>query len=72
VKQQVVGFHQDENGDWVADLTCRHGYHMRHNPPWLVREWVLTSEGRQAFIGHVLECTKCDYDEDRPRNARQR
>jgi hypothetical protein len=26
---------------------------MRHDPPWLVREWVLTEEGRQPFIRRV-------------------
>lgn len=63
MKQPVAGFHQDEHGDWVADLGCGHGYHMRHDPPWLVRNWVLTSEGRARFIGHLLDCPKCDQEE---------
>jgi tellurite methyltransferase len=62
MNQQVIGFHQDEQGDWVADLGCGHGYHMRHNPPWLVREWVQTREGRERFIGHTLECVKCNEE----------
>ncbi len=33
---------------------------MRHDPPWIVRDWVLTEEGRAAFIGRVLDCKKCD------------
>jgi hypothetical protein len=70
MNQQVIGFHQDEQGDWVADLSCGHGYHLRHNPPWLVREWVQTREGRERFIGHTLECVKCD--EDRAPNSQIR
>jgi hypothetical protein len=58
--RRVTGFHLDERGDWVADLECGHGYHMRHNPPWLIREWVLTREGRERFIGHILNCAKCE------------
>ncbi|MGH8070993.1 MAG: DUF3565 domain-containing protein [Candidatus Entotheonellia bacterium] len=34
VKRQIVGFHHDEVGDWVAALECGHGRHMRHKPPW--------------------------------------
>jgi hypothetical protein len=59
VHTAITGFHQDEQEDWVADLSCGHGLHMRHNPPWLVREWVLTAAGRQAFIGRIVKCTKC-------------
>ena len=59
VQRNITGFHQDELGDWVAELSCGHGLHMRHDPPWLVREWVLTEEGRQGFIGRVVDCKKC-------------
>jgi hypothetical protein len=62
MNQRVTGFHEDEKGDWVADLSCGHGYHMRHNPPWLVREWVLTRAGREDFIGRFLNCLKCDQE----------
>lgn len=60
MKQIVVGFHRDDEGHWVADLSCGHGQHMRHNPPWVVRPWVLSEEGRQSVIGMSLECRKCD------------
>jgi hypothetical protein len=60
MNQPVTAFHQDEHGDWVAELACGHGYHMRHNPPWLIREWVQTEEGRNRFLGHTLNCVKCD------------
>jgi hypothetical protein len=64
VQQHVIGFHQDEAGDWVADLACGHGFHMRHNPPWLTREWVTTEEGRARFLGRALDCKKCDAAEE--------
>jgi hypothetical protein len=59
VKRRIVGFHQDNAGDWVADLECGHGQHVRHQPPWTMRPWVLTEAGRNAFLGHELLCAKC-------------
>jgi hypothetical protein len=58
-KVAIVGFHQDELGDWVADLACGHGQHMRHNPPLISRSWVLTRAGRAEFIGRLLVCKRC-------------
>ena len=48
----------------MADLDCGHTIHMRHNPPWLIREWVLTENGRALFLGHNLECKQCDVGKD--------
>jgi tellurite methyltransferase len=56
----IAGFHLDEVGDWVADLACEHGQHMRHTPPWLVRSWVTTAEGREAQVGTPIDCPLCD------------
>lgn len=63
MKQPIVGFHQDEAGDWVADLACGHTQHVRHNPPFSNRPWVLTAEGRQRFLGFVLDCKLCDANQ---------
>jgi hypothetical protein len=60
VEQPIIGFHQDEQGDWVADLACGHGQHVRHQPPFINRPWVLTSTGREAQRGTLLKCKKCD------------
>ncbi|MBL4763029.1 MAG: DUF3565 domain-containing protein [Gammaproteobacteria bacterium] len=60
MKQKIIGFHLDEYNDWVADLACGHAQHVRHDPPWQNREWVTTEKSRQAFIGTVLNCKKCD------------
>ncbi|MBA3759621.1 MAG: DUF3565 domain-containing protein [Gemmatimonadota bacterium] len=59
MQQRIAGFHQDEEGHWVAELACGHAQHVRHDPPWQVRSWVLTEEGRRARLGTMLECPKC-------------
>ncbi len=58
--RKIVGFHLDESGDWVAELECGHGQHVRHKPPWTMRPWVLTEEGRAEHIGRELDCKKCE------------
>lgn len=60
MEQPIVGFHQDEVGDWVADLACGHTQHVRHKPPLTNRPWVLTAHGRQPFIGFRLYCKLCE------------
>jgi hypothetical protein len=60
--QPIIGFHQDDLGDWVADLACGHGQHVRHQPPLSVRPWVLSAEGRRAHFNTILNCKKCDED----------
>jgi hypothetical protein len=58
-QRAIVGFHQDDEGHWVAELECGHSQHMRHQPPWQNRRWVLTAEGRAQFIGVRIECRRC-------------
>ncbi len=60
MNKRIVGFHQDEEQHWVAELECGHDQHVRHDPPWFCRPWVVTPEGRTAFLGHRLDCRKCD------------
>ena len=64
MQQSIIGYHQDEEGHWVADLRCGHGQHVRHQPPMTSRPWVLTEEGRQVFIGPELNCKKCEEGGD--------
>jgi hypothetical protein len=64
--RRIVGFHQDEEMHWVADLECGHGQHVRHDPPWQLRPWVITAAGRQSFIGATLNCVLCDRSAPRP------
>ncbi len=63
MKRRIVGFHQDSLGDWVADLSCGHGQHVRHNPPLSYRPWVLSPEGRARFLGYELACKRCDDEQ---------
>ncbi|MDY0747976.1 DUF3565 domain-containing protein [Paucibacter sp. R3-3] len=58
--QPIVGFHTDDDGHWVAELACGHNQHVRHDPPWQNRPWVITETGREATKGQVLPCRKCD------------
>ena len=60
MQQAICGYHQDEFNDWVAELECGHNQHVRHDPPWVSREWVVTEQGRKDKLGNVLECKKCN------------
>ena len=60
MERAIVGFHKDEKGDWVAELECGHQQHVRHNPPWQIRKWVITESGRKSRLGNVLNCPNCD------------
>jgi hypothetical protein len=60
MKQKIIGFHQDEIQHWVADLACGHTQHVRHDPPWQERPWVITEQGRQQKMGYELDCLDCD------------
>lgn len=64
--QRIIAFHQDEYGDWVADLACGHGQHVRHQPPFMNRPWVLTVGGREQHKGTFLDCKTCDDTTARP------
>jgi len=66
MKQPIVGYHQDDERHWVAELRCGHTQHVRHDPPWQVRVWVTTVEGRASRLGVELECVRCDQA-DEPR-----
>ena len=60
VHRAITGFRHDDAGDWVAELACGHAQHVRHKPPFTLRPWVLTDEGRAAKLGTELDCVLCD------------
>lgn len=60
MQRPITAYHQDDLGDWVADLSCGHGQHVRHKPPFFLRPWVTTPEGRSSMIGTLLDCVRCD------------
>jgi tellurite resistance-related uncharacterized protein len=63
VRRQIIGWHDDDDGDWVAELSCLHGQHVRHRPPFRVAPWVETEEGRRRHVGTDLDCPLCDRTE---------
>ena len=65
MQQEIVGFYQDEEGHWIARLACGHGRHVRDDPPWTVRAWVRTEEGRAAWLGTRMECRRCEDDAEK-------
>ncbi len=66
MRRRIVNFHQDDAGDWFAELECGHGYHIRHQPPWQDRAWVLTGIGRAQHLGWEVECLKCEVVQPMP------
>jgi hypothetical protein len=66
VPRPIVGYHQDDEGHWVAELACGHGQHVRHDPPWQLRPWVVTAAGRAAFLGTTLRCVRCVSEAHEP------
>ena len=56
----IDGFHQDDEGDWVAELSCLHDQHVRHAPPFHERAWVTSPAGRAERVGAPIECPLCD------------
>lgn len=58
--QIIIGFHTDEEHHWVAKLQCGHFQHVRHQPPFINRPWVLKKATRDKMLGESLNCKKCD------------
>ena len=63
MQRKISGFQQDELGDWVAELECHHRQHVRHRPPFQLRAWVETAEGRHEHVETTLDCPLCDRAE---------
>nr|WP_280367734.1 DUF3565 domain-containing protein [Pseudomonas sp. BN411] len=43
----------------MAVLSCGHTQHLRHQPPWQSRAWVLDPELRAAQLGRLFPCGWC-------------
>ncbi|WP_200866319.1 DUF3565 domain-containing protein [Pseudomonas syringae] len=52
----VIDLRQDEQGHWFARLSCGHTQHLRHQPPWQSRAWVLDPVKRQQMTGQPFCC----------------
>jgi tellurite methyltransferase len=71
MQRKMVGFFQDAEDHWVAELECGHTQHVRHRPPFTLRPWVLTAEGRAGRLGETLDCVLCDREGVRERGQGQ-
>ena len=60
MKQAIIAFHQDKLEHWLADLACVHTPHVRHDPLWQERLWVIGEDGRSEKVGSELICMICD------------
>ena len=60
MERPITGFDLDSEGDPIALLSCGHAQHVRHNPPFINRPWVISEEGRSGMIGKMLNCVRCD------------
>ncbi len=60
MKRRIVGFHREDDKDWVAELSCGHGHPVRHRPPYMNRPWVRTEAGRRSRLGSELNCLRCE------------
>ena len=60
VERAIVGYHQDEQGDWIAELACGHQRHVRHRPPFEVRPWILDADSRRERLGTPIDCGLCE------------
>jgi Glyoxalase-like domain/Protein of unknown function (DUF3565) len=56
----IIAFDRDDEQHWVARLACGHAQHVRHNPPFVERPWVVTEAGRIGMLGYPLDCKTCD------------
>ena len=59
----IAGFHQDEVGAWVAELSCLHDQHIHHQPPFWDAPWVLDDAERSQRCGTLIDCSLCDRAE---------
>lgn len=63
MRRIIVGFTQDDEGDWIAQLSCGHCQHVHHRPPFQDRPWVTQVTTRIERIGTYLMCPLCDRGE---------
>jgi hypothetical protein len=63
---RLLDFHQDAQGHWVASLSCGHSQHLRHQPPWQNRAWVMAATQRQARLGKPFPCGWCSQQAAAP------
>lgn len=63
MQRAMTGFHLDDEGDWVAELSCLHSQHVRHRPPFREAAWIEDEAQRHTRVGEPLDCRLCDRAE---------
>ena len=63
MNREITGFLLDDQGDWIAELSCGHQQHVHHRPPFQIRPWVVDAESRRSRVGSSLSCPLCDRAE---------
>jgi len=58
-ESRIIGYHQDEQQVWVAELDCGHARHVRHQPPFQQAAWVTDEAGRRERLGMPMPCVAC-------------
>ena len=59
MQRVAVDFARDDEGHWLAVLSCAHTQHVRHDPPFTNRPWTQTAAGREQMLGTEFTCLKC-------------
>jgi hypothetical protein len=57
----IVGYRQDEEKNWVAELSCGHSRHMRHRPPFVERWWASTRSPQACAWTSATLPTMCSH-----------
>ena len=55
----IIGYFQDEAGQWFAKLDCGHGQQLMQDAPAANNAWVQSQMGRDDKIGVLMICPKC-------------
>ena len=63
VHRAMTGFRRDDDGAWVAQLSCLHSQHIRHQPPFWEAAWIEDDGARAERVGQSLDCPLCDRAE---------
>ena len=63
MERSIVSFRADQEGEWVAELSCGHNQHVRHRPPFQDRHWVVDKADRDGRVGAPLDCPLCERAE---------
>lgn len=59
MERTILGFEQDDEGEWKLLLDCGHQRHLRHDPPRETRPELFEVASREAAVGGKIPCGLC-------------